>query len=292
MDSAPSMSSSIASDFSGIVVFAILQFILSCFVDTQNILRKKVKNMRGIFRRTRKIGKEHTKVVSFVRTIIMYSIVILVMRIMGKRQIGQLQPYEFVIAIMISDLATLPMQDSAIPLWTGIVPILSLLLLQLCISFSVLKSKKIRSFFCGKPCIMVKNGLIIEENLRNQMYTLDDLLEALRLKGFPDVKSVQLAILENNGELSVLPTSEAQEITRGDMNIKAPSDVVTDLIIGGCLLEDNMELLNIKMELLMSELHRYGLNKIEDVFYCYVNGAGKIVVQKKGRQAVDIKERI
>mgnify|MGYP003414570661 FL=1 len=83
--------------------------------------------------------------VSFVRTIIMYSIVILVMRIMGKRQIGQLQPYEFVIAIMISDLATLPMQDSAIPLWTGIVPILSLLLLQLCISFSVLKSKKIRN---------------------------------------------------------------------------------------------------------------------------------------------------
>lgn len=221
--------------------------------------------------------------VSFVRTIIMYSIVILVMRIMGKRQIGQLQPYEFVIAIMISDLATLPMQDSAIPLWTGIVPILSLLLLQLCISFSVLKSKKIRSFFCGKPCIMVKNGLIIEENLRNQMYTLDDLLEALRLKGFPDVKTIQLAILENNGDLSVLPISGSQNITRADLNICAPSDVVTDIIIGGCLLEDNMKLLNIKNNILKEELRKSGVNKIEDAFYCYVNGSGKIIVQKKGK---------
>lgn len=213
----------------------------------------------------------------------MYAIVILVMRIMGKRQIGQLQPYEFVIAIMISDLATLPMQDSAIPLWTGIVPILCLLLLQLCISFSVLKSKRVRGFLCGKPCIMIKNGVIIEENLRNQMYTLDDLLEALRIKGFPDVKSVQLAILENNGELSVLPISEAQNVSRGDMSIKAPSDVVTDLIIGGCLLEDNMELLNIRIDLLMHELQKSGLSKIEEVFYCYVNGAGKIVVQRKGK---------
>lgn len=212
----------------------------------------------------------------------MYSIVILTMRIMGKRQIGQLQPYEFVIAIMISDLASLPMQDSAIPLWTGIVPILSLLLLQLCISYSVMKSKRIRGLLCGKPCIMIKNGLVIEENLRNQMYTLDDLLEALRLKGFPDVKSVQLAILENNGELSVLPISESQNLTRGDMSIKAPSDVVTDLIIGGCLLEDNLELLNIKKDFLMSELLKYGLSKVEEVFYCYVNGAGKIIVQRKG----------
>lgn len=213
----------------------------------------------------------------------MYTIVILAMRIMGKRQIGQLQPYEFVIAIMISDLATLPMQDSAIPLWTGIVPILCLLLLQLCISFSVLKSKRVRGFLCGKPCIMIKNGVIIEENLRNQMYTLDDLLEALRIKGFPDVKSVQLAILENNGELSVLPISEAQNVSRGDMSIKAPSDVVTDLIIGGCLLEDNMELLNIRNDLLMHELQKSGLSKVEEVFYCYVNGAGKIIVQRKGK---------
>ena len=218
--------------------------------------------------------------VSFTRTIIMYLIVIMVMRIMGKRQIGQLQPYEFVIAIMISDLATLPMQDGAIPLWTGIVPILSLLLLQLCISFGVLKIKKIRSFFCGKPCIMVKNGLIIENNLRNQMYTLDDLLEALRIKGYPDVRKIQLAILENNGELSVIPKGEEQGVTRGDAGIKSTSEVVTDLIIGGCLLEDNMELLNIKYDLLMQMLRKNGANTIKEVFYCYIDGKGNFIVQR------------
>lgn len=221
--------------------------------------------------------------VSFVRTIIMYLIVIMVMRIMGKRQIGQLQPYEFVIAIMISDLATLPMQDGAIPLWTGIVPILSLLLLQLCISFGVLKIKKIRSFFCGKPCIMIKNGLIIEENLRNQMYTLDDLLEALRIKGYPDVRKIQLAILENNGELSVIPKGEEQCVTRGDMGIKPTSEVVTDLIIGGCLLEDNMELLNVKYDLLMQMIRKNGADTIKEVFYCYIDGEGNFIVQRSDK---------
>ena len=218
--------------------------------------------------------------VSFTRTIIMYLIVIMVMRIMGKRQIGQLQPYEFVIAIMISDLATLPMQDGAIPLWTGIVPILSLLLLQLCISFGVLKIKKIRSFFCGKPCIMIKNGLIIENNLRNQMYTLDDMLEALRIKGYPDVRKIQLAILENNGELSVIPKGEEQCVTRSDMGIKPTSEVVTDLIIGGCLLEDNMELLNVKYDLLMQMIRKNGANTIKEVFYCYIDGEGNFIVQR------------
>lgn len=219
--------------------------------------------------------------VSFVRTVIMYLIVIIVMRIMGKRQIGQLQPYEFVIAIMISDLATLPMQDMAIPLWTGIIPIITLLLLQISISFGVLKLKKVRSFFCGKPCIMVKNGLIIEENLRDQMYTLDDLLEALRLKGFPDVKNIQLAILENNGDLSVLPTSKAQYVTREDVNIKGPSDVVTDLIIGGCLMEENMKMLNIKKDFLKEILLKKGIISIKDVFYCYVNGSGEFIIQRR-----------
>lgn len=221
--------------------------------------------------------------VSFIRTIIMYLIVIFVMRLMGKRQIGQLQPYEFVIALMISDLAALPMQDSAIPLWTGIVPILSLLLMQLSISFGVLKLKPMRSFLCGKPCLMIKNGIVIEKNLRNQMYTLDDLLEALRLKGYPDVQTVQLAILENNGDLSVLPKSDSQNVTRGDMSIQGASDIVTDIIIGGCLLDDNMKLLNIDKKMLKEALDKNGVHSYKDVFYCYVNGEGQFVVQKKGK---------
>ena len=95
--------------------------------------------------------------------------------------------------------------------------------------------------------------------------------------------AVMLAILENNGELSVMPISESQNVTRGDLNVKAPSDVVTDIIIGGCLLEDNMELLNIKWDLLKHELEKAGARGVDDVFYCYVNGSGKVIVQRKGK---------
>jgi hypothetical protein len=278
MDSAPSISSSIVSDFSGIVEFAISG---SSFHEFDNTGIFYVK-MRKIYV-PEIIQLRRFVLVSFIRTIIMYLIVIFVMRIMGKRQIGQLQPYEFVIALMISDLAALPMQDSAIPLWSGIVPILSLLLLQLSISYSVLKLKKVRGFFCGKPCIMIKNGIVIERNLRNQMYTLDDLLEALRLKGYPDVQTVQLAILENNGDLSVLPVSDSQNVTRGDLNIKSSPDIVTDIIIGGCVMEDNLELLNIDKKMLKEALGKNGVRSAKDVFYCYVNGEGQFVVQKKGK---------
>ena len=278
MDSAPSIYYSIVSDFSGIVEFAISG---SSFHEFDNTGIFYVK-MRKIYV-PEIIQLRRFVLVSFIRTIIMYLIVIFVMRIMGKRQIGQLQPYEFVIALMISDLAALPMQDSAIPLWSGIVPILSLLLLQLSISYSVLKLKKVRGFFCGKPCIMIKNGIVIERNLRNQMYTLDDLLEALRLKGYPDVQTVQLAILENNGDLSVLPVSDSQNVTRGDLNIKSSPDIVTDIIIGGCVMEDNLELLNIDKKMLKEALGKNGVRSAKDVFYCYVNGEGQFVVQKKGK---------
>lgn len=219
--------------------------------------------------------------ITFVRTIVMYLIVILVMRLMGKRQIGQLQPYEFVITIMISDLASFPMQDSSIPLWHGIVPILCLLFLQISISFAVLKVKNVRGFFCGKPCIVVKDGIVYEKVLRKQLYTLDDLLEALRLKGVPDVEDVQLAILENNGELSVIPKSEAQFVTKGDMKIESAPETVTDLIIGGALIEENMRSLSINKDFLMNILEKNDIKSIRDVFYCYVNGDGIVKVQKK-----------
>lgn len=220
--------------------------------------------------------------VSFVRTIIMYLLVIFVMRLMGKRQIGQLQPYEFVIALMISDLAALPMQDSSIPLWSGVIPILSLLLMQLTISYGVLKLKAVRSFFCGKPCVMIKNGVIIEKNLRDQMYNLDDLLEALRIKGYPDVQDVQLAILENNGDLSVLPVSGALNVTRSDLNIDKSPDGVTNIVIGGSLMEDNMKLAGIDRKMLEEAIHAYGASSLKEVFYCYINGEGQIIVQKRG----------
>ena len=141
-----------------------------------------------------------------IRTIILYSLVILVMRLMGKRQIGELQPYEFVITIMISDLASLPMQDTRYPLLLGVVPIITLLFLKTILSQLELKSQLVRKFIDGEPCILIYKGKINYDILKKQQINIDELMEEIRLAGYFDLDEIQYAILENNGQLSILPS--------------------------------------------------------------------------------------
>lgn len=222
--------------------------------------------------------------VSFLRTLIMYTFVIATIRVMGKRQIGELQPYELVIALMISDLATLPMQDTAIPLLSGIIPILSLLLVQLTISFVILKSTRMRSIICGEKRTIIKNGQIVESTLLKETYNIDDLLEALRIKGYFDIADINIAILENNGDLSVLPFSKAEPVKREDLNITATEGNVTDLIIDGTLLEENLDMAEIKPSELLSEIKKQGGNSIKDVLYCSINTKGDYWIQLKKKE--------
>lgn len=143
----------------------------------------------------------------FIRTAILYALVVAVMRIMGKRQIGELQPYEFVITIMISDLASLPMQDTRFPLLLGVIPIITLLFMKTILSQIQLKSQNARKIVDGEPCIVVCKGKINYEVIKKQQLHIDELLEELRLSGYFDLDEIQYAILENNGQLSVLPAS-------------------------------------------------------------------------------------
>jgi len=214
----------------------------------------------------------------------MYTFVIATIRVMGKRQIGELQPYELVIALMISDLAALPMQDTAIPLLSGIIPILSLLLAQLTISFVLLKSQKARNIICGKKKTIIQNGRIVENTLMSEMYNIDDLLEALRIKGYFDIADVNLAILENNGELSVLPFSKAEPVKREDMCITANEGNITDLIIDGTLIEENLDMSNVKPKDLLREIKNAGGNSIKDVLYCSINTKGEFWIQLRSRR--------
>ena len=151
----------------------------------------------------------------FIRTAILYSLVVIVMRLMGKRQIGELQPYEFVITIMISDLALLPMQDVKLPLLLGIVPILTLLLLKLGLSQLQLKSQFARKIIDGEPTILIYNSKIQYKNLKNQQINLDELMEELRLAGYFDLEEIQYAILENNGDISILPNQAQSSSSQG-----------------------------------------------------------------------------
>ena len=149
-----------------------------------------------------------------IRTAILYFLVILVMRLMGKRQIGELQPYEFVITIMISDLAALPMQDTRLPLILGIIPIVTLLFIKTILTQLQLKSQFARKFLEGEPCILVCKGKINYKALKKQQINLDELMEELRLAGYFDLNEVEYAILENNGQLSFL-TSQSSSSSSG-----------------------------------------------------------------------------
>ena len=140
----------------------------------------------------------------FFRAIVLYSIVLVVMRLMGKREIGQLQPFELAIAIMIADLATIPMADTGVPITNGIVPILGLLVMHLLISTINLKSMKAREIICGKPRILVYRGKIDEKALKKERFTLNELQERLRDKNIVNISDVEYAILETNGQISVI----------------------------------------------------------------------------------------
>ena len=164
--------------------------------------------------------------VVFIRTAILYTLVVAVMRIMGKRQIGELQPYEFVITIMISDLASLPMQDTRFPLLLGVIPIITLLFMKTMLSQIQLKSQYARKIVDGEPCILICKGKINYEVIKKQQIHIDELLEELRLAGYFDLDEIQYAILENNGQLSFLPASSrssSSNASSGNSNAKSSS---------------------------------------------------------------------
>ncbi|MDP4134244.1 MAG: DUF421 domain-containing protein, partial [Bacillota bacterium] len=142
-------------------------------------------------------------IIVFVRTIILYISMVLAMRLMGKKQVGELQPSELVVSIAISDLASIPMQDTSQPILSGLIPIITLMSLEVVLSFICMKSSLMRRALDGKPTILIEKGKIIEKELAKMRYNLDDLTEELRSEGFFDVRDVEYAILETTGSLNI-----------------------------------------------------------------------------------------
>ena len=179
---------------------------------------------------------------SYLRTAVLYLVLILSIRLMGKRQIGQMEASEFVVTMLVANLASIPMQDGAIPLYSGLVPILTVLGLELVLSGLILHSVTIRRLFCGKPVILINNGTILRENLRRTRVTLDELMGHLRQKDVLDIRSVQYAILETDGSLSVFPYPKERPASAGEAGIKVKRQYLPVTIIeDGILLTDNLE---------------------------------------------------
>ena len=178
----------------------------------------------------------------FVRVSIIYILVLVVMRLMGKREIGQMQPFELVIAIMIADLASVPMSDTGIPIFNGIIPILALLLFQLIISILNLKSIKFREIICGKPQILVYRGKIDEKALKKEKITINELQERLRQKDIFSLGDVEYAILETNGEVSVIQKPEKRNTIPEDFQILPEYEGIPyDLVIDGKIQKQNLQ---------------------------------------------------
>lgn len=178
---------------------------------------------------------------SYVRTIILYLVLILVIRLMGKRQVGQMEPSEFVVTMLVANLAAIPMQDGGIPLFSGLVPILTVLGVELVLSAAAVWSVGFRRLLCGKPVILIENGHILQQALRATRVTADELTGHLREKGILDLRTVQYAILETDGNLSVFPYPKDAPATASDAMIRVKQQYLPVTIIeDGHLLRKNL----------------------------------------------------
>jgi uncharacterized membrane protein YcaP (DUF421 family) len=219
----------------------------------------------------------------FVRTLILYSLIVIVLRSLGKRQIGQLQPSELVVALVISDLAAVPMSDVGIPLINGIVPIITLFIMEGLLSYISMKSERARGLISGKPSILVERGTIIEEELRRIRYNINDLLEQLRLKNFSSIEDINYAILETSGQLSVIPKEEKEPVTLKDMNLKAKTQYLpVTVIIDGRIISDNLYKIGLSKNWLTDQLKKNNIKSSKDVFFAYLNPERKFVYQLRG----------
>jgi len=219
--------------------------------------------------------------VSYTRTLLLYLVLIVVIRLMGKRQIGQMEPSEFVVTMLVANLASIPMQDSSIPLHSGLVPILTVLGAELVLSWLILKSVVLRKFLCGKPVILIDNGKILQDNLRRTRVTLDELVGHLREKDVLDIRSVQFAILETNGSLSVFPYPKERPASAKDAGVQTkPQALPITIIEDGYLSQDNLKLSGKDEVWLRKVLAEYTATK-EETFLLTVDGTGKLVFLRK-----------
>lgn len=212
----------------------------------------------------------------FLRTLLMYAFVYLVVRLMGKREIGQLSPFDFVVAIMIAELAALPLEDTSITFSHALIPIGTLAAIEIVFSYLSLKNTWLRSVINGSPSIVVRNGQILDGNLRKLRYNVNDLLAHLRQKDITDISEVEYAILECSGQISVVKKSQLRPVTPQDLGIETSYEgIPAPLIIDGEVIYGNLDKAKLTYQWLLGELAKLGLSDPQDVIYATLNSQGQ-----------------
>lgn len=223
-------------------------------------------------------------VIAFVRTIILYFVIVAGIRLLGKRQVGELEPSELVVALLIADLASVPMQDYGIPLLFGLIPIITLLCLTMAVSILTVRSVKFRTLFCGRPSVIIEQGVIQQREMMKNRLTIDELMEELRLKGVSDLTTVKYGILETNGQLSILPYAQELPVTAGQMHLN-PKELGLPLVIinDGQLLPQNLALRGLNEGWLSHQLSAHNLTHPKQVFLLTVDEAHQVyLIAKEG----------
>ena len=220
-------------------------------------------------------------VLSYVRTILLYLVLIAVVRLMGKRQIGQMEPSEFVVTMLVANLAAIPMQDGGIPLFSGFVPIVTVLGVELVLSALSMKSVRVRKLLCGKPVILIENGNILQQNLKKTRITLDELTGHLREKDVLDLQTVQYAILETNGNLSVFPYPKEKPASAKEAGVQVRKQTLPITIISdGVLLEKNLQKAQKDMHWVQKQLRQRNAT-VEQTWLLTVGGENDVVFYRK-----------
>ena len=219
--------------------------------------------------------------ISYIRTMILYALLILAVRLMGKRQIGELEPSEFVVAILIADLASVPMQDIGIPLLAGVIPILTVLAFELILSVLAVRFRWVRKFLSGNPVLLMEDGKILKENLRRTRVTVDELVQHLRENGILDLSSVQYAILEVDGQISTIVHPKHRPPTAMDLHVQVDhEELPIPLISDGRLLSGALEKTGRDQAWLERQLRHFGC-QMEEVFLLTATKTGKLYLSRR-----------
>ena len=223
-------------------------------------------------------------IITFIRVVIIYIIVLFAMRLMGKREIGQLQPFELAIAIMIADVAAVPMADIGIPIFSGIIPILALLVMHLLLSLINLKSTWARGIICGKPSILIYRGKIDEKQLKKERFTINELEERIRGNNVASIKDVEYAILETSGQITVIQKPEKRNTMPQDFNIVPEYEGIPyDLVLDGKVMYENLKAIGKDYRWLEKQVEKFKM-KPEEALLVTIDGKSQIFCQKKERK--------
>ncbi len=224
--------------------------------------------------------------IALARTVILYLFIVFGIRLLGKRQIGELEPSELVLSLIIADLASVPMQDYGIPLLAGIIPILTLLALSSILSMLTVKSIRIRSLLCGRPSVIIRDGKVMSKEMLKNRFTADELMEELRVGGQTDISKIKCAILETSGRLSIIPYAKEQPLTPAQAKIDCGEPGMPLILINdGEVLNKNLAARGLDEQWLRAQLKTRGIQQASDVFLLTVDEVGQIYYSLQEKKA-------